>query len=79
MAPDAKAKSAMPHPAADRLSTQEEVRRAASLNPEGMLELCRHLGLPCETRNERGELEAMDASELELLLHLQSMDGHPLN
>jgi len=64
---------------ADRLSTWEEVRLATSLNPEGMLEFCKRIGQPCEVRNEKGELEAMDPSEVELLLHLQNMEGHPLN
>ena len=64
---------------ADRLSTREEVRLATIMNPEEMLGFCQRMGHPWEVRNERGELEAMDPSELEFLLHLQSMESQPLN
>ncbi len=61
--------------AVDRLSTWEEVRQATTVNPEGMLELCRRMGLPCRVGNEPSELEEMNTSELELLLHLQSSEN----
>lgn len=63
----------------DRLSTWEEVCQVTQLNPEGMLEFCRRMGLPCQVRNERGELEEMNPSELELLLHVQNTEGGPIN
>jgi len=63
----------------DRLSTWEEVRQATTVNPEGMLELCRRMGLPCRVRNEPSELEEMNTSELELLLHLQSSENMQKN
>ncbi len=65
--------------ATDRLSTWEEVCQATNVNPEGMLEFCRRMGLPCEVRNERGEIEDMNPSELEFLLHLQSSESLPIN
>ena len=69
----------MTHEATDRLSTWEEVRQATNVNPEGMLEFCRRMGLPCEVRNEQGEFEDMNPSELEFLLHLHCSESLPKN
>ena len=63
----------------DRMSTWDEVCQATEVNPESMLKFCRRMGLPCEIRNEQGELEEMNPSELELLLHLQNSGGIPVN
>ena len=76
---NAEREKAMTKATNDRLSTWREVRQANSVNPEGMLEFCRRMGLPYEVCNEKGEIEEMNPNELEILLHLQSSEGQTKN
>ena len=65
--------------AQDRLATWEEIRRATSSTPDGVMELCYATGTYCEIDSESGDVVRYPAEEFEFLAYLSETQGTPVN
>ena len=65
--------------AQDRLATWEEIRRATSLTPDRVLELCYTQGSHCEIDSELGGTIRYPAEEFEFFAYLSEMHSSAVN
>jgi hypothetical protein len=65
--------------AQDRLATQEEIRRATSFTPDGVLELCYTKGTHCEIDSELGGIIRYPAEEFEFFAYLSEKEDKTPN
>jgi len=65
--------------AQDRLATWDEVRRATSMTPDRLLELCRPQGNYCEMDSDLGGIIRYPAEEFEFFAYLSDTDETPAN
>jgi hypothetical protein len=63
----------------DRLATWEEVRRATSLTPDRILELCYTKGSYCEVDSDAGGIVRYPAEEFEFFAYLSETDEASVN
>jgi hypothetical protein len=65
--------------AQDRLATWEEIRRATSSTPDGVLELCYTTGMYCEIDSDFGGMVRYPSQEIEFFAYLSETQGTPVN
>jgi hypothetical protein len=65
--------------AQDRVATWEEVRRAMSSTPGGVVELCYTTGMYCEIDSDLGGVVRYPAEEIEFFAYLSETQGTPAN
>ena len=63
----------------DRPATGEEIRRATSSTPDGVMELCYTTGTYCETDSDLGGVVRYPAEEFEFFAYLSETQGTPVN
>ena len=63
----------------DRPATWEEIRRATSLTPDRVLELCYTQGNYCEVDSDFGGVMRYPAEEFEFFAYLSEMDDATSN
>jgi hypothetical protein len=65
--------------AQDRLATWDEVRRATSMAPDRLVELCRPKDDYCQMDSDLGGIIRYPTEEFEFFAHLSDSDETPVN